>query len=121
MKRKSINSGPGKRKKQSPRPSPGGRIHSLAKHAALAHEQAERAEKKSKSLYKSADAIHEAAEIVHANAKKTHLNVESAEKDWGQIAKRTRPFIIVGVGASAGGYEAFSQLLENLRPDTGMA
>jgi len=31
-----------------------------------------------------------------------------------------RPFPIVGIGASAGGLEAFSQLLEHLPPDTGM-
>src|SRR5262245_61213726 len=36
-------------------------------------------------------------------------------------SKRQKAFITVGVGASAGGYEAFSQLLENLSPDTGMA
>ena len=33
----------------------------------------------------------------------------------------TRPFPIVGVGASAGGLEAFTQLLQALPPDTGMA
>ncbi|HYG21812.1 MAG TPA: chemotaxis protein CheB [Verrucomicrobiae bacterium] len=32
-----------------------------------------------------------------------------------------KPFLIVGVGASAGGLEAFSKLLENLPTDTGMA
>ena len=31
------------------------------------------------------------------------------------------PFSIVGVGASAGGLEAFTQLLKALPPDTGMA
>ena len=30
-------------------------------------------------------------------------------------------FAIVGVGASAGGLEAFTQLLQGLPPDTGMA
>jgi two-component system CheB/CheR fusion protein len=32
-----------------------------------------------------------------------------------------KPFITVGIGASAGGLEAFSQLLQALPPDTGMA
>src|SRR5690349_17569995 len=32
-----------------------------------------------------------------------------------------KPFPIVGIGASAGGYEAFRQLLEKLPADTGMA
>jgi len=31
------------------------------------------------------------------------------------------PFPIVGVGASAGGLDAFTQLLERLSPDSGMA
>jgi chemotaxis response regulator CheB len=31
------------------------------------------------------------------------------------------PFPIVGIGASAGGLEAFTQLLSALSPDTGMA
>ena len=31
------------------------------------------------------------------------------------------PFLIVGIGASAGGLEAFSQLLRALPADTGMA
>ncbi len=30
-------------------------------------------------------------------------------------------FHVVGIGASAGGLEAFTQLLRNLPPDTGMA
>ena len=34
---------------------------------------------------------------------------------------RGNPFPIVGIGASAGGLEAFRQLLEYLPPDTGMA
>ena len=33
----------------------------------------------------------------------------------------SRPFPIVGVGASAGGLEAFTQLLKHLPDDTGMA
>ena len=31
------------------------------------------------------------------------------------------PFAVVGIGASAGGLEAFTRLLEGLPPDTGMA
>src|SRR5689334_10272881 len=34
---------------------------------------------------------------------------------------RGNPFPIVGIGASAGGLEAFVQLIEALPPDTGMA
>ncbi len=36
--------------------------------------------------------------------------------------EKLRPvFSVVGIGASAGGLEAVSRLLFNLRPDTGMA
>ena len=34
---------------------------------------------------------------------------------------RADPVVVVGIGASAGGLEAFTQLLANLPPDTGMA
>src|SRR5215468_8738328 len=34
---------------------------------------------------------------------------------------QNRPFPVVGIGASAGGLEAFRQLLEHLPTDTGMA
>src|SRR5258708_26067801 len=38
-----------------------------------------------------------------------------------QETSKNKPFILVGIGASAGGFEAFSKLLENLPLDTGMA
>src|SRR3954447_16292878 len=41
-------------------------------------------------------------------------------KDDGKPAEN-KAFSIVGIGASAGGYEAFVQLLEHLPEDTGMA
>jgi two-component system CheB/CheR fusion protein len=43
------------------------------------------------------------------------------QPDTTTPASPPSPFPIVGVGASAGGLEAFSQLLENLPPDTGLA
>ena len=39
----------------------------------------------------------------------------------GKTPKRARPFLVVGVGASAGGFEAFGDLLVALPVDTGMA
>lgn len=36
-------------------------------------------------------------------------------------AKRERPRLVVGIGASAGGLNAFKGFLDNLPPDTGMA
>jgi two-component system, chemotaxis family, CheB/CheR fusion protein len=37
------------------------------------------------------------------------------------VAQATQKFPIVGIGASAGGLEAFTELLQNLPADTGMA
>ena len=35
--------------------------------------------------------------------------------------KKSRPFPLVGIGASAGGFDAVKELLENLKPNLGMA
>ena len=40
-------------------------------------------------------------------------------QDWSP--PRGNPFPVVGIGASAGGLEAFEQLLRTIEPDTGMA
>src|SRR4051812_22705772 len=39
----------------------------------------------------------------------------------GKSGSAPNPFPIVGIGASAGGVEAFTRLIENLPPDSGMA
>jgi len=50
------------------------------------------------------------------------LNVsEVAVTDLDMSPPRGNPFPVVGIGASAGGLEAFGQLLAALPPDTGMA
>src|SRR6266566_6874552 len=41
--------------------------------------------------------------------------------DTGPAAGQNDDFTVVGIGASAGGLEAFTDLLRHLRPDTGMA
>ena len=48
---------------------------------------------------------------------KTNTSSKSPEKG----PPKSKPFMIVGIGASAGGLEAFTQLLRNLPADTGMA
>jgi two-component system, chemotaxis family, CheB/CheR fusion protein len=63
------------------------------------------------------------------NRARTLLPAAQAEKPGDQIHPKTRllksktlkHFPVVGVGASAGGLEAFTQLLQNLPVDTGMA
>ena len=49
-------------------------------------------------------------------AKKTIRRVANKQQ-----AHYIKPFPIVGIGGSAGGLEAFSNLLEHLPPDLGMA
>jgi two-component system CheB/CheR fusion protein len=55
-------------------------------------------------------------DLVPENIKES-LQTLSPNKDL----KRTTPFTVVAIGASAGGLEAITELLQNLRPDTGMA
>lgn len=50
---------------------------------------------------------------------KTPKKLSKKFKEKNPIANKS--FLIVGIGASAGGLEAISELLENLPPDTGMA
>lgn len=47
--------------------------------------------------------------------------VKSPQKEASPVSSITGPFPIVGIGASAGGLEAFTKLLSNLPNDTGMA
>ncbi|MBI3006493.1 MAG: PAS domain-containing protein [Ignavibacteriales bacterium] len=49
------------------------------------------------------------------------LTTTSAQRGGEHRPKHARTFPIVGVGASAGGFEAFTRLLSNLPADTGMA
>src|SRR3954451_24008507 len=46
---------------------------------------------------------------------------EAIATDTDTSPPRGNPFPIVGIGASAGGLEAFTELLSALPPDTGMA
>ncbi len=87
----------------------------------MARQQAERAKKKSSGVHRSTESIEREADALHMGIKKVETRVEDAKRHLDLSTKMPKPFIIVGVGASAGGYEAFSQLLENLSPDTGMA
>src|ERR1041384_2001666 len=50
----------------------------------------------------------------------TRATVRKADPPDKPSQTSTRPFLIVGVGASAGGLEAFTQLLKHLPPDTGL-
>ncbi len=47
--------------------------------------------------------------------------IASAEEEDEEAEKRRLPFLMAGIGASAGGVEAYIHLFEHLPPDTGMA
>lgn len=128
MKRKRSRPAPGNKagadgaasKKKGP--SLTAHLQALRQTAVSAREQAADLQEKTSGLLQSAASIEAEAESTHVGIRKIEGHVYEAEKDLKiEPVKRTRPFIIVGVGASAGGYEAFSQLLEKLSPETGMA
>src|SRR5215203_4128068 len=59
-----------------------------------------------------------------SSVEKKQLPKISAKKNDRKISKHpvdTKPFPVVGIGGSAGGLEAFSQLLSHLPADLGMA
>jgi two-component system CheB/CheR fusion protein len=47
--------------------------------------------------------------------------IRAAEEEDEETDKRRLPFLMAGIGASAGGVEAYINLFEQLPPDTGMA
>src|SRR5437870_2052127 len=55
--------------------------------------------------------------------KKANLPVKKVGRKVSSVSpkKRSRPFPVVAIGASAGGIEAMTALLKNLPSDTGMA
>lgn len=75
-----------------------------------------------KEVYRAVDELHQKAEALHQAIHDVEHNVEAPElvvdeKDDDQA----KPFPVVGIGASAGGYEAFTDFLGALPKDTGMA
>ncbi len=49
------------------------------------------------------------------------LSAKTQTAPVGTVKKDVHPFTVVAIGASAGGLEAITQLLQNLSPTTGMA
>lgn len=78
---------------------------------------------KSSDLRRAADTIHEGVERVHETAEATHNELRNMTRSvqTKKSANDKKAFLIVGIGASAGGFEAFIELLEHLPSDTGMA
>ncbi len=81
--------------------------------------QANDVAKQAERVYRKADQVHEEADDVHKTADNLHKR-SRAVKQSKQIPQPRRTPLVVGIGASAGGFEAFSQMLRALPSDTGM-
>jgi len=98
------------------------RIREITAKTAQARQESGQIALQSKRLEQSAHFVHRKIEATHENVHEAHQEIHAeARKERGASAKAGQPLLVVGIGASAGGFEAFSQLLENLRPDLGMA
>src|SRR5580765_2417858 len=71
--------------------------------------------------FKSNGEKHSRSSLPTAAARADKPATDSHPKLRGRMAATLKRFPIVGVGASAGGLDAFTQLLQNLPVDTGMA
>src|SRR3989442_1001986 len=78
-------------------------------------------------LQRDADHLHHSIEHLHHAADELHHPKPGVDLETASIVREekprrpSKPFPIVGIGASAGGYEAFSDFLKHLADDTGMA
>src|SRR5258707_10589351 len=78
-----------------------------------------RLEHQAEELHHPIDQAHHMADALHghaAEARGTDLPALVTDDE----PRKATPFPIVGIGASAGGYEAFADFLTNLPKDTGM-
>ena len=121
-------------KAKAPRKSSRARIHSAKSSAGKISHNAKQIAQDSHKLYRRARRIQTKADEVHHGIESLHHAVHALHRqpppdspDATEIVTDDKsrgngqPFTIVGVGASAGGYEAFGEFLTNLPKDTGMA
>lgn len=88
---------------------------------------------KSSQTQWKADELHRSIAKMHGKVSSTRgglekgatraaeIDIDEEHEALAEIQGLGKPFPIVGIGASAGGFEAFSELLKVLPPDTGMA
>lgn len=127
----SPNKKPAKNRKSRSK-SPAKSVSSTNSPARKVERQAGNVLNRTKKLYLSADEVHSRADQLHESVRKLHKTVRGADDphpdtessalviDEKRIVK-PKPFPIVGIGASAGGFEAFSELLLNIPRDLVMA
>ncbi len=78
-------------------------------------------------LDEEADALHSSIHATHKQASALHttalgpLPTEGGDIVITDNERAEKPFPVVGIGASAGGYEAFAEFLQHLPEDTGMS
>jgi two-component system CheB/CheR fusion protein len=98
-------------------------IHEMADKMRLVKQKSGKLARESSEVRRAADTVHEGVERVHRTAEAAHTEIRSmsrsAEGKKEPVPKKA--FLVVGIGASAGGFEAFIELLEHLPADTGMA
>ncbi len=83
---------------------------------------AQKVDQKADALHTSIGEAHEAARAPHGKGLPAVQGAESGAIVTDDKRQETsKPFPIVGIGASAGGYEAFAEFLRQLPRDTGMA
>lgn len=93
----------------------------IAANAEKLFDTAHELDRRADELHTSIDAAHQTAQSLHGTAAQGAAGAEaSAIVTDDKRQGKGKPFPIVGIGASAGGYEAFAELLRHLTGDTGM-
>ncbi len=113
-----------KSRRRSGKPSIIQDIREINRKTDLLKQKSARVSRQSSEVQEKARKAHARAEQVHQNLEEAHAvvhEIEAKELTKASGGRRQKPFFVVGVGASAGGFEAFAQLLERVPADTGMA
>jgi two-component system CheB/CheR fusion protein len=97
-------------------------IHGIAKAANLVKRKSGKLAEASATIERKVGGLHQGAERLHSTVRDTEDEIHSvSRKATGTESSEEKPFLVAGIGASAGGFEAFVQLLENLQPNINMA
>jgi two-component system CheB/CheR fusion protein len=143
MKKKtsSAKRNPGRKGKASPRDKPAGSMANDSAVKAMSdalrlEREAAKTQSEAEGVLYRADLLDEKADNLHQSINEIHEKVREQVARGSEVLAGTetnaivvddktktdgKPFPIVGIGASAGGFEAFTELLRFLPNDTGMA